>query len=294
MLRSSREFQRAMVIAMAIVDMVQPALDQIIGMVSVRHCRMTAVGSMPVFCVMSLCSVRAFVGVGIAYLNDVLIHMVAMDVVKMAIVQIIGVAGVLHCGVPAIGSVLVVVILVFLTFAHKCNSLFTWLTEDDFSARNLHPRSDGTSGFRESVECHALRQDNQTGFGPAKLSLALVEASWSIANALQEARTRIQALLGPGVRWTTAAAMIFMVLFCGLMSSSPALHRIIHPDANQEHHECAITIFAHGHVGLTDGSTILIAPPVREAEAPLLFQNTLLGLTDYLLLPSRAPPGHAA
>ncbi len=84
--------------------------------------------------------------------------------------------------------------------------------------------------------------------------------------------------------------MIFMVLFCGLLSSSSILHEIIHPDANNEHHQCAITVFAHGHVDLTDGGPILLAPVFREFQAAVLFESAVLASSDYLLLPGRAPP----
>jgi len=84
--------------------------------------------------------------------------------------------------------------------------------------------------------------------------------------------------------------MIFTVLFCGLLSSSPALHEIIHPDANDEHHECAITLFAHGHVDLTDGPPTLPAPVIRKLLVSDSFGSAIRVSSDYLLLPGRAPP----
>ncbi len=84
--------------------------------------------------------------------------------------------------------------------------------------------------------------------------------------------------------------MIFMVLFCSLLSSSPTLHQIIHPDSNDQHHECAITIFAHGHVDLTDGGPFLIAPVVREFQVAVRFESAVFTSGNYLLPPGRAPP----
>ena len=84
--------------------------------------------------------------------------------------------------------------------------------------------------------------------------------------------------------------MIFVVVFCGLLSSSPSLHQLVHPDSNNEHHQCAITIFAHGHVDLTVGSPVLVAPIFREFQAAALFESAILSSSDYLLLPGRAPP----
>jgi hypothetical protein len=111
-----------------------------------------------------------------------------------------------------------------------------------------------------------------------------------IANALQMAGTSIRALRSPIIRWTSIGAMIFAVLFCGLLASSLALHEIIHPDAHDEHHECAITVFAHGQVNLTIGEPVLPAPVFREFQTVVFFQSAILTSNDYLLLPGRAPP----
>lgn len=95
---------------------------------------------------------------------------------------------------------------------------------------------------------------------------------------------------GPTFRLTFAAAMIFIVLFCGLLSSSPNLHEAIHPDANNEHHHCAITLFALGHADLTVGNPILGSPVFREFRFSAVFPQAILPSTDYFLLPGRAPP----
>jgi len=84
--------------------------------------------------------------------------------------------------------------------------------------------------------------------------------------------------------------MVLMVLFCGLLSSSASLHEIIHPDANDGHHQCAITVFAHGHVDLTDGGAPLAVPVFREIGVAVLCESAIINASDYLLLPGRAPP----
>jgi hypothetical protein len=122
------------------------------------------------------------------------------------------------------------------------------------------------------------------------LLLALVGASWFIANALRFAKKIFQVLRCPVIARSWAGAMIFMVLLCSLLSGSPALHQIIHPDANDEHHECAITMFAHGHVNLTDGGPILTVPVFRKLLASDFFEGAIFVSSDYLLLPGRAPP----
>jgi hypothetical protein len=84
--------------------------------------------------------------------------------------------------------------------------------------------------------------------------------------------------------------MVLLVLFCGLLSSSSRLHGILHPDANNEHHQCAITIFAHGQIDLTDASPVLAAPVFREFQNSAPLESAAPVSRDYLLLPGRAPP----
>jgi hypothetical protein len=113
------------------------------------------------------------------------------------------------------------------------------------------------------------------------LLLALEEASWFIANELQ---LLAKCLLRPAslIRRCVGVALIFAVLLCGALASSSALHRLIHPDADNDHHECAITVFAHGNVNM---APIIIARPGDDS-----FQHVVLVSCDYLLLPGRAPP----
>jgi hypothetical protein len=121
-------------------------------------------------------------------------------------------------------------------------------------------------------------------------SLALVDASWFIFTALHVAAKRLWTLRNPTIRWIFTAVMVFAVVFCGLLSSNLSLHQLIHPDANNEHHQCAITIFAHGHIDLTDGSPVLAAPVFCESQIPVAFESAAPDAADYLLLPGRAPP----
>jgi hypothetical protein len=121
------------------------------------------------------------------------------------------------------------------------------------------------------------------------LLLALEEASWFIANELQ---LLAKCLLRPAslIRRCVGVALIFAVLLCGALASSSALHRLIHPDADNDHHECAITVFAHGNVNVTGGSPEVMAPIFIALPGDDSFQNVVLVSCDYLLLPGRAPP----
>jgi len=97
--------QRPMIVAMSIVRMVQMAVHQIIQVVAVRNGGVAAVGSVNMFPVVAFSSQRAFVGVGVTDRNDVFIHMVAVRMVQMAVVQIIHVPLVHDGDVPAILAV---------------------------------------------------------------------------------------------------------------------------------------------------------------------------------------------
>ena len=46
-----------------------------------------------------------------------------------------------------------------------------------------------------------------------------------------------------------AALLAGIVLFLDAMAACPALHELIHHDADQPGHECAVTMFMHGKVG---------------------------------------------
>lgn len=108
-----------MIVAVTLVDMMQSAVNQVIRMVAMGDSRMSTGGPMDVSCVMPFCPFRALVGIGLAYFDGVLIHMVPVHVVQMTIVQIIRVPLVLNGRVSTTGSMLVTVILVLLTFLHN-------------------------------------------------------------------------------------------------------------------------------------------------------------------------------
>ena len=91
------------------------------------------------------------------------------------------------------------------------------------------------------------------------------------------------------IRWISGA-LIFVVLFCGLLAANPALHRLIHPDADNDDHQCAITMFAHGKVDVSDGNPALIVPIPHVFPIVVAFSDVLIVSREFLLLPGRAPP----
>jgi len=46
-----------------------------------------------------------------------------------------------------------------------------------------------------------------------------------------------------------ALVLVGMILFLDAMAACPALHELIHHDADKPGHECAVTMFMHGKVG---------------------------------------------
>lgn len=61
-----------------------------------------------------------------------------------------------------------------------------------------------------------------------------------------------------------AALLVVCVLLLNALAASPALHELIHKDADSSVHQCATTLFAHGHV---DSATVEVSP---NAQAILL------------------------
>jgi len=45
-----------------------------------------------------------------------------------------------------------------------------------------------------------------------------------------------------------ATLLVALVLLLDAMAACPELHELIHKDAGKADHDCAVTMFAHGHV----------------------------------------------
>jgi hypothetical protein len=83
---------------------------------------------------------------------------------------------------------------------------------------------------------------------------------------------------------------ISIVLLLSVFGASPSLHKLIHPDADNVDHHCAITLFAKGHATpatVTEGLSIVI---VLFGGVALLAANFIPSATDYCFSASRAPP----
>jgi len=42
--------------------------------------------------------------------------------------------------------------------------------------------------------------------------------------------------------------LMALLLILNVMAAVPALHELVHRDADQADHQCAVTLFAHGNV----------------------------------------------
>ncbi len=107
-------FDRAVVVAMTVVGVVQMAVDEVVHMVAVRNGFVAAVRAVGMVGPMAFARVPlgAIDGVGGAHVKDVLIDVVVMHRVEMTVVKIIDMVVVADCSVAAGFVVLVGVVFV--------------------------------------------------------------------------------------------------------------------------------------------------------------------------------------
>jgi hypothetical protein len=93
----------SVVVAVALVRMVQVAFHEIVGMATVRYRFMTATTAMSMFALVSTARMAWGTGgwIRAALAQGMFVHVSGMNVVKMAVVQIIDVPFMLDRGVPA-------------------------------------------------------------------------------------------------------------------------------------------------------------------------------------------------
>jgi hypothetical protein len=86
-----------------------------------------------------------------------------------------------------------------------------------------------------------------------------------------------------------SALLVALVLLLDAMVASPGLHELLHADADQAGHECAVTMFLHGQV---DSAVVLVAialpaPPVEFSPLPAI---AVFPTRTDALPPGRGPP----
>ena len=107
----SAERYRSVVIAMAIMWVMQPSVDKVIDVITVRHLFVSAARTMRM---RAPGLGRAAHGVGIANLDNMFVDMIFMHVMKMTIVQIIDMVVMAYSRVPTVGTMLMFVIRMML------------------------------------------------------------------------------------------------------------------------------------------------------------------------------------
>ena len=87
-----------------------------------------------------------------------------------------------------------------------------------------------------------------------------------------------------------SSLLVAALLALQAMALLPSLHRLVHYDADNPSHQCAVTLLAQGHINLCAAEPPLVGPPAIIGYAGPLFAEKVLVSTDLQLLPSRGPP----
>lgn len=86
-----------------------------------------------------------------------------------------------------------------------------------------------------------------------------------------------------------AGLSLFLFVFLQAAAAVPALHLLIHHDANDVGHECAVTLFTHGQAHHSTAAAAPARPAPRVAGWEQLLP-TEVSSVDIRLLPCRGPP----
>ena len=91
----------------------------------------------------------------------------------------------------------------------------------------------------------------------------------------------------------TSGLLVAFVLLLNAMAASPALHELIHKDAEGPTHSCAATLFAHGHVE-SAACNVPVALPATLVETTPIVVFSFFSTAIENLPPGRAPPSVAS
>jgi hypothetical protein len=87
-----------------------------------------------------------------------------------------------------------------------------------------------------------------------------------------------------------AGLLIALLAIASLSSASSAFHKLLHHDATQQDHQCAITLLEKHQILQSDVCSAHVVSDSDLILPPLSAQNVALPSADYSLFPSRAPP----
>lgn len=83
--------------------------------------------------------------------------------------------------------------------------------------------------------------------------------------------------------------LVGLVLLLNAMAVVPALHELIHKDADEAGHQCAVTLFAHGQVDSPVVEVAAIVPAAPVEFLPHTSDSVFNALVE-TLPPGRGPP----
>jgi len=83
--------------------------------------------------------------------------------------------------------------------------------------------------------------------------------------------------------------LIGFVLLLNTLAAVPPLHELIHKDAGEAAHQCAVTLFAHGQVD-SPVAAVAACIPVAPVQALPLVSISVFNVLAATLPPGRGPP----
>jgi hypothetical protein len=95
---------------------------------------------------------------------------------------------------------------------------------------------------------------------------------------------------GALLKKVSASLLIVLVLVLSSLAASPALHKLVHPDADSAEHACAITMFAHGQIAAADVAPIVAGIAVLFGGVALLTETLFLPRLNHCFSYGRGPP----
>ena len=87
-----------------------------------------------------------------------------------------------------------------------------------------------------------------------------------------------------------AAFLILWILGSSLAAASPVLHRLVHDDAGQDSHQCAITLLEQQQLVTSDSSTVVVPGFAQCRNVGQQPHLDFVSSVDSRNFPSRAPP----
>jgi hypothetical protein len=87
--------------------------------------------------------------------------------------------------------------------------------------------------------------------------------------------------------------LVGLFLWIQALAVLPALHALVHHDASDPGHECAVTLFAHGQVDASNPVVMIVCAAARPMIGPSI-PAVIFVSTDVPLLPGRGPPAFPA